>query len=280
MNPSRNDSINENGPAMPGRRQLLAAGLGLVAASVLSRAVSPAHAEPPERNNAAPPEASGSESPTLKAPQRTASRTLGSLEVSALGFGCQNFVPTYNPPPERQEAVKVIRTAYERGVTLFDTAEAYGPFMDEEITGEALAPVRDHVFIETKFGWNLDPDTGKRLPGLNSQPAHIKRAVDGMLKRLRTDHIDLLYQHRIDPNVPIEEVAGVVKELIQAGKVRHLGLCEVGEATIRRAHAVQPLTAVQSEYSAGHATPNWKPWRRARNSGSASCRGVRWTWVI
>lgn len=219
----------------------------MAAASLLSRttglAQSPSPADP------AAPRADETRARTTDAPQRTATRRLGSLEVSALGFGCQNFVPTYNPPPVRQEAIKVIQAAYDRGVTLFDTAEAYGPFTCEEITGEALAPMRDRVSIETKFGWNIDPDTGKRLPGLNSQPAHIKQAVDGMLKRLRTDHIDLLYQHRIDPAVPIEEVAGAVKELIQAGKVRHFGLCEVGEATIRRAHAVQPMTAVQSEYS-------------------------------
>jgi aryl-alcohol dehydrogenase-like predicted oxidoreductase len=142
-----------------------------------------------------------------------------------------------------------LRAVFERGVTLFDTAEAYGPFRNEELIGEALAPVRDRVVIATKFGWNIDPETGKHLGGVNSRPEHIRRAVDGMLRRLRTDHIDLLYQHRVDPEVPIEDVAGTVKELIAAGKVTHFGLSEASAATIRRAHAVQPLTAVQSEYS-------------------------------
>jgi aryl-alcohol dehydrogenase-like predicted oxidoreductase len=155
----------------------------------------------------------------------------------------------YGPATARDEGVAMIRAAVERGVTFFDTAEAYGPFTNEELVGQALAPVRDRVVIATKFGWDIDPETGARRPGLNSRPEHVKRATEGMLKRLGTDRIDLLYQHRVDPEVPIEDVAGAVKELILAGKVRHFGLSEAAAGTIRRAHAVQPVTAVQSEYS-------------------------------
>jgi aryl-alcohol dehydrogenase-like predicted oxidoreductase len=155
----------------------------------------------------------------------------------------------YGPATDRQEGIKIIRAAVERGVTFFDTAEAYGPFTNEELVGEALAPFRSQVVIATKFGWNIDPETGERHPGLNSRPEHIKVATEGMLKRLKTGTIDLLYQHRVDPDVPIEEVAGAVKELIDQGKVKHFGLSEAGAKTIRRAHAVQPVTAIQSEYS-------------------------------
>jgi aryl-alcohol dehydrogenase-like predicted oxidoreductase len=176
-------------------------------------------------------------------------RNLGTLAVSELGYGTMSFASSYGPAPDSGEAVRVIRGAFERGVTLFDTAEAYGPFTNEELVGEALAPFRDQVVIATKFGWNIDPETGERRPGLNSRPEHIRRATEGMLKRLRTDRIDLLYQHRVDPEVPIEDVAGAVKELIAEGKVKHFGLSEAGAATIRRAHGVQPVTAVQSEYS-------------------------------
>jgi len=157
--------------------------------------------------------------------------------------------PVYGVQVERKDMVALARGAVDLGVTFFDTAEAYGPFISEEILGEALQGVRDKVVIGTKFGWNIDQETGKRLPGLNSQPAHIKRVVDGMLKRLRTDRIDLLYQHRVDPKVPIEDVAVTVRDLVQAGKVRHFGLSEAGIQTIRRAHAILPLAAVQSEYS-------------------------------
>ncbi len=147
------------------------------------------------------------------------------------------------------EGIKLIRAAAERGVTIFDTAEAYGPFTNEELVGEALAPIRDQVVIATKFGWNIDPETGERRPGLNSRPEHIKAATEGMLRRLKTDHIDLLYQHRVDPEVPIEDVAGTMKDLIAEGKVAHYGLSEAGAQTIRRAHAVHPVAAIQSEYS-------------------------------
>jgi len=176
-------------------------------------------------------------------------RKLGPLTVSELGFGTMSFASVYGASPDRAESVAVIRGAYELGVTLFDTAEAYGPWTNEELVGEALKPIRDKVVIATKFGWNIDPETGARSPGLNSKPEHVKRVADGMLKRLGTDHIDLLYQHRVDPDVPIEDVAGTVRDLIQAGKVRQFGLSEAGAGTIRRAHAVQPVAAVQSEYS-------------------------------
>jgi aryl-alcohol dehydrogenase-like predicted oxidoreductase len=174
-------------------------------------------------------------------------RKLGSLEVSALGFGCMNFVWAYGSTTDKQEAIRVVRAAYEQGVMFFDTAEIYGPFTSEEIVGEALAPVRDRVVIATKFGFSILPDG--QIRGLNSRPEHIKQAAEASLRRLKTDHIDLYYQHRVDPTVPIEDVAGAIKELIQAGKVRHFGLSEAGGATIRRAHAVQPLAAVQNEYS-------------------------------
>ncbi len=177
-------------------------------------------------------------------------RKLGNsgLEVSALGFGCMNLTWAYGPPVDRPHAISMIRSAYEQGVTFFDTAEIYGPFTDEEFVGEALAPFRDQVIIATKFGFDIDPAT-RQIHGLNSRPEHIKQVADASLKRLRTDRIDLFYQHRIDPGVPIEDVAGAVKDLIQAGKVKHFGLSEAGPRTIRRAHAVQPVTAVQNEYS-------------------------------
>jgi aryl-alcohol dehydrogenase-like predicted oxidoreductase len=176
-------------------------------------------------------------------------RTLGTLETSAFGLGCMGMSAAYGPPANRAEMVKLIRAAHDRGITLFDTAEAYGPFVNEELVGEALAPIRDKVVIATKFGFDIDMATGERRGGTNSQPHHIKAVADACLKRLRTDRIDLFYQHRVDPAVPIEDVAGAVKDLIAAGKVKHFGLSEAGVQTIRRAHAVQPVTAVQSEYS-------------------------------
>jgi aryl-alcohol dehydrogenase-like predicted oxidoreductase len=172
----------------------------------------------------------------------------GKLEVSALGFGCMGMSQSFGPNPgDRSQMIGLLRTAVDRGVTFFDTAEVYGPFVNEELVGEALAPVRDQVVIATKFGFAFDADG--RQTGLSSQPDHIRQAVEGSLRRLGTDHIDLLYQHRVDPQVPIEDVAGTVKELIAAGKVGHFGLSEAGARTIRRAHAVQPVTALQSEYS-------------------------------
>jgi aryl-alcohol dehydrogenase-like predicted oxidoreductase len=178
-------------------------------------------------------------------------RILGSdgLEVSAIGLGCMGMTRAYEPIPDRQAMIALIHTAVERGVTFFDTAEIYGGFKNEELVGEALAPVRDQVVIATKFGFNLDQATGANLGGVNSRPEHIRQVVEASLRRLRTDVIDLWYQHRVDPAVPIEEVAGAVKDIIQAGKVKHFGLSEASAETIRRAHAVQPVAAVQSEYS-------------------------------
>ncbi|HWQ54598.1 MAG TPA: aldo/keto reductase [Bryobacteraceae bacterium] len=176
------------------------------------------------------------------------------LEVSALGLGCMGMSFGYGPAKDKQEMISLMRAAVERGITFFDTAEAYGPFSNEELVGEALAPVRRQVVIATKFGFKFDPNSGKQV-GLDSRPQHIKQVAEASLKRLRTDAIDLFYQHRVDPNVPIEDVAGAVKDLIQQGKVKHFGLSEAGVKTIRRAHAVQPVTALQSEYSVWWRSP-------------------------
>ncbi len=180
-------------------------------------------------------------------------------EVSALGLGCMGMSFSYGPAKDKQEMTSLLRAAVERGITFFDTAEVYGPFLNEELVGEALAPFRKQLAIATKFGFNLSPDSDPRgmkgLPSLNSRPEHIREAVEGSLKRLQVDVIDLLYQHRVDPDVPIEDVAGTVKDLIREGKVKHFGLSEAGVQTIRRAHAVQPLTALQSEYSLWTRTP-------------------------
>ncbi|MER7681039.1 aldo/keto reductase [Streptomyces sp. NPDC096934] len=177
------------------------------------------------------------------------------LEVSALGLGTMNMTGPYGPPQDPQEMVALLRTAVERGVTFFDTAEGYGPLENEKLLGEAFKDIRDEVVIATKFGFDFDAEAGQGLGGLNSRPEHIRKVTEAMLKRLRTDHIDLLYQHRVDPQVPIEDVAGTVKELIAEGKVRHFGLSEAGVQTIRRAHAVQPVTALQSEYSLWYRGP-------------------------
>jgi aryl-alcohol dehydrogenase-like predicted oxidoreductase len=175
-------------------------------------------------------------------------RKLGNLEVSALGLGCMGMSFGLGPAADKGEMIALIRAAVDRGVTFFDTAEVYGPYANEELVGEALAPVRDRVVIATKFGFHFD-ENGKQLPGLNSKPESIRRAVEGSLKRLRVETIDLLYQHRVDPDVPIEDVAGTVKQLVEEGKVKHFGMSEAGVKNIRRAHAVQPLSALQSEYS-------------------------------
>lgn len=229
------DEIGTDGPAMPGRRKLFAAGLGVAAASLLPLSAVRA------QTIAAGSSAAGSRPSSLDR------RMLGSLEVSAMGMGCQNFAGMYGPPTNRQEAVRIIRAAYDRGVTFFDIAEVYGPFLGEEIVGEALSPIRDQVAIATKFGFDISPEG--QIRGVNSRPDHIKQVTDESLRRLNTDYIDLQYQHRVDPTVPIEDVAGAVQELIREGKVRHFGLSAAGEATIRRAHKVQPVTAVQNEYS-------------------------------
>jgi len=184
-------------------------------------------------------------------------RKLGksNLEVSALGLGCMGMSFSYKPFPEKKDVIALLRAAVERGVTFFDTAEVYGPFTNEDLVGEALSPVRDRVVIATKFGFDINPDGSQGGKGLNSRPEHIKQACEGSLKRLKTDVIDLYYQHRVDPDVPIEDVAGAVKELIQEGKVKHFGMSEAAPQTIRRAHSVQPVTALQSEYSLWYRTP-------------------------
>jgi aryl-alcohol dehydrogenase-like predicted oxidoreductase len=234
-----NHKLPNNAPTQPNRRKALATGLGLGAASLLSALPAGGQAQP------AQPSAAGA-----SRPQQTASlqrRKLGSLEVSALGFGTMETAGMYNQPMDRQEAIRLIRAAYDRGVTFFDTAEVYGPFIGEEVVGEALPPMRDHVVIASKFGFDIAADGQVR--GLNSRPENIKRATEGSLRRLKTDRIDLHYQHRVDPKVPVEDVAGAVQDLIREGKVRHFGLSGVGGATIRRAHQVQRVTAVQNEYS-------------------------------
>ena len=182
-------------------------------------------------------------------------RKLGNLEVSTLGLGCMGMSASYGRIPDKQEMISLLRAAVERGITFFDTAEVYGPFTNEELVGEALSPVRKDVVIATKFGFKLDPSGQRTWLGVDSRPEHIKEVADASLKRLKTDYIDLFYQHRVDPDVPIEDVAGAVKDLIAAGKVRHFGLSEPGLETIRRAHAVQPVTAIQNEYSLWTRTP-------------------------
>lgn len=192
-------------------------------------------------------ELNSEESNTLLAPEK---RKLGKLEVSSIGIGVQNMSRNYQTTiPSRPEMHRIIQSAYDNGVTLFDAAEAYGPFEVEKILGEGVASFRDKIVISTKFGWNIDQETGKRLPGLNSRPEHIKIVVEGMLKRLKTDRIDLLYQHRVDPQVPIEDVVGAIQSLIKEGKLLHYGLSEPGHQTVRRAHAIHPITAIQNEYS-------------------------------
>lgn len=193
--------------------------------------------------------ASGKTSPSAKVgygPLPT--RKLGALEVSSIGFGCMNLAGIYKPATETPEAVKVLRAAFEKGVTFYDTAQTYGPFLSEEQVGEAIKPFRDKIVLATKFGYEVDPDT-RQVKGLNSRPDYIKKATEASLRRLKTDHIDLYYQHRIDPTVPIEDVAGAIQDLIKEGKVLHFGLSEAGAATIRRAHAVQTVTSVTNEYS-------------------------------
>lgn len=218
------------------RRGLLVAA-GTIAASAN---LSVAHAQ-------FPPQQSGSGNTPIFEIGR---RKLGSLEVSSVGLGVQNMSRTYHQTvPTRAEMHNIIRNAFDRGLTFYDAAEAYGPHEVERILGEGVEPFRNQIVIASKFGWNIDLETGERLPGLNSRPEHIKSAVEGMLKRLRTDRIDLLYQHRVDPQVPIEDVAGAVDDLMKQGKVLHWGLSEMGLNTLRRAHAVLPITAVQSEYS-------------------------------
>ena len=220
-----------------GRREFLLAAGGLAAAPLLSGIPGQGAVQAATRSG-------------LPATAEIGRRKLGSLEVSSVGIGVQNMSRKYETTvPYRPEMINVIRAAHDRGVTFFDAAEAYGPFEVERILGEGVAPFRDKVVITSKFGWNIDLETGARRPGLNSKPDHVKLAVEGMLKRLRTDRIDLLYQHRVDPEVPIEDVAGAVKDLMDQGKVLHWGLSEMGLGTLRRAHATLRVTAVQNEYS-------------------------------
>jgi len=240
MSNTQNNHVQETGPAMPERRTFLIAGAGVVAASLLPHVSAAAHVQEGDNARAGSPQHSSS----------LGNRKLGALDVSSIGLGVQNMSRKYDTSvPYRPEMISVIRAAFDHGVTFFDAAEAYGPLEVERILGEGVAPFRNKIVIATKFGWNIDQETGKRLPGLNSRPEHIKRVVEAMLKRLRTDRIDLLYQHRVDPQVPIEDVAGAVKELMAQGKVLHWGLSEMGVKTLRRAHAELPVTAVQSEYS-------------------------------
>ena len=219
---------------MQNRREFLLSGASLAAASLLSTNIQASTSEQKKRTTSTSPN----------------TRKLGKLQVSSIGLGVQNMSRKYDTSvPNRQEMHQVIRSAYEKGVTFFDAAEAYGPFEVERILGESVKPFRDNIVIATKFGWNIDQQTGARLPGLNSRPDHIKAVVEGMLSRLQTDRIDLLYQHRVDPAVPIEEVAGAVADLMKEGKVLHWGLSEMGINTLKRAHATLPVSAVQSEYS-------------------------------
>lgn len=228
--------LNGNRPAMPQRRKLLLAGVGVATASLMPR-ISVADNQ-------------SGEIASMEKPLHKDKRKLGRLEVSAIGLGVQNMSRKYDTTiPYRPEMIKIIQQAFDQGITFFDAAEAYGPWEVEKILGEGVAPFRDEIVIATKFGWNIDQQTGKRLPGLNSRPEHIKIVVENMLKRLKTDRIDLLYQHRVDPQVPIEDVAGAVQDLMDQGKVLHWGLSEMGVNTLRRAHAALPVSAVQSEYS-------------------------------
>jgi aryl-alcohol dehydrogenase-like predicted oxidoreductase len=233
--------MTETSPSGVSRRRMLTIAASVAAAPMLASTASFAHAQ---TSGATAPK--GAQQPV----QNLAKRQLGSLQVSSVGLGVQNMSRTYQTTiPSRPEMLNIIHAAFDHGVTFFDAAEAYGPLEVERILGEGVAGFRDQVVIATKFGWNIDPETGVRSPGLNSRPDHIKTAVEAMLKRLRTDRIDLLYQHRVDPQVPIEDVAGAVDDLIAQGKVLHWGLSEMGLGTLRRAHAVSRLTAVQSEYS-------------------------------
>ena len=244
MSNTLNDQTGESDLVLPGRRTFLATGLSLAAAALLPSIPVRAQAQAEQPANGA--------TSTQSSLRSTSGwrRRLGSLEVSSVGLGVQNMSRTYQQTiPTRSEMLNIIRTAFDRGVTFYDAAEAYGPHEVERILGEGVTPFRDKIVIASKFGWNIDLETGVRRMGLNSRPEHIKLAVEGMLKRLRSDRIDLLYQHRIDPQVPIEDVAGAVKELMAQGKVLHWGLSEMGPNTLRRAHAVLPVSAVQNEYS-------------------------------
>jgi aryl-alcohol dehydrogenase-like predicted oxidoreductase len=228
------------------RRKLFKTGLTLAGGSLLASVASAQNKEQNDKGNLQRQNPLNTLAGNLSGRRKLG----GTLEVSSVGLGVQNMWRTYQTTiPTRSEMLNIIRKGFDQGVTLFDTAEAYGPFESERILGEAVESFRNKIVIETKYGWNIDQKTGQRLPGLNSQPDHIKLVVEGMLKRLRTDRIDLLYQHRVDPAVPIEDVVGAIKDLIREGKVLHYGLSEPGPQTVRRAHAIHPVTAIQNEYS-------------------------------
>lgn len=249
MSIKNGNDVRDNQTIIMDRRKFIVAGASVAATSMLSFATAAQASSEQSSSGVAGSKKSQSTSDIGK-------RKLGSLEVSSIGIGVQNMHRKFDTTvPYRPQMIKILREAYERGVTFFDTAEAYGPFENERILGEAISPFRDKIKITSKFGWNIDPKTGERGPGLNSRPEHIKIAVEGSLKRLGTDHIDLLYQHRVDPQVPIEDVAGAVKDLMDQGKVLHWGLSEPGIQTIRRAHAELPLTAIQNEYSMATRDP-------------------------
>ena len=232
------------------RRQVLTAAMALMAAPILSAIPFSARAQELASHK------NFKEAKTMVTKKRVLGSGENRMEVSAIGLGCMVMTGAHGPIADHQQMVKLIRDAFDRGVTLFDTAEVYGPLLNETLVGEAVEPFRNEVKIETKFGFNIVD--GKQLPGFNSKPDHIRTVVEGSLKRLRTDHIDLLYQHRVDPDVPIEDVAGTVKDLIKEGKVLHFGLSEASVTTIKRAHAVQPVTALQSEYSLMWREPEQK----------------------
>jgi aryl-alcohol dehydrogenase-like predicted oxidoreductase len=229
------------------RRKLFKTGISLAGGSLLASAAVARLANQEDNAENLPGHTTGATSPATITGKR---KLGGTLEVSSIGLGVQNMHRHSNTTiPTRSEMIKIIRKAYDNGVTFFDTAESYGPFECERILGESVASFRNKIVIESKFGWNIDQQTGKRLPGLNSRPEHIKEVVEGMLKRLHTDRIDMLYQHRVDPAVPIEDVVGAIKDLIKEGKLLHYGLSEPGAQTVRRAHAIHPVTAIQNEYS-------------------------------
>ena len=237
-------------PFQIGRRDLLLSAGGLAALPLANLASAQSTVAGAPRTYPPAPKGDGTVTPPTAGPRVIGRRRLGSMEVSSIGIGVQNNSRKYTTEtPYRPEQVALLRTAFDHGVTFYDCAEAYGPHECERILGEAVQPFRDQVQLTSKFGWNIDLETGERRPGLNSRPEHIKQAVEGSLTRLRTDRIDLLYQHRVDPAVPIEDVAGAVQDLMRQGKVRHWGLSEMGLNTLRRAHAALPVTAVQNEYS-------------------------------
>lgn len=249
MSIKNSNDVRDSSTTSMDRRKFIVAGASVAATSMLSFATATQASSGQSSYGVA-----GSKN--SQASSGIGKRKLGSLEVSSIGIGVQNMHRKFDTTiPYRPQMIKILREAYERGITFFDTAEAYGPFENERILGEAVNPFRDKIKITSKFGWNIDPNTGERGPGLNSRPEHIKLAVEGSLKRLGTDHIDLLYQHRVDPQVPIEDVAGAIKDLIDQGKVLHWGLSEPGIQTIRRAHAELPLTAIQNEYSMATRDP-------------------------